>query len=74
MSDTISNTDHNRNTGSEFRISSDDNDKEIEELKSLIKLNEETYMNNIKLAREEIKKLSDKSAEQKQSYEELNEK
>jgi len=40
MPDTISNIDPRR-TASEFRIS-DDNDKELEELRNIIKLNEET--------------------------------
>jgi len=42
MPDTLSNIDPNRNTASDFKIY-DDNDKElVEELRNIIKLNEET--------------------------------
>jgi len=43
MPDTLSNIDPNRNTASDFKIYLDDNDKElVEELRNIIKLNEET--------------------------------
>ena len=41
MPDTLSSIDPNRNTTSDLRISGD-NDKELEELRNIIKLNEET--------------------------------
>ena len=59
MADTVSNIDPNRNTASEFRIS-DDNDKELEELRNTIKLNEETQQNKIKSYELDHKNLTDK--------------
>ena len=41
MPNTLSSIDLNRNTANDFRITGD-NDKELEELRNIIKLNEET--------------------------------